>query len=77
MMQSTFLKTQGTPLRTRPLYDTWDIFKRDVEINLGYYLPNNLWLQSKPRKALPWSKFDLEETMVRVKKIREVFLDSI
>jgi hypothetical protein len=76
-MQGTFVKTQVSVLKTRPQYDTWDIFKRDVEINLGYYLPNNLWLQSKPRKALPWFKIDLEETMVKVKRIREVVLDSI
>lgn len=49
-------------IRTR--YDTWNTFKKDLELNLGHFLPNNLWLKSKPKKPLPWSNTDMKEAFM-------------
>ncbi len=43
-------------------YHTWDVFKRAVERDVGHYVSNNLWLQAKPKKALPWSESDMQAT---------------
>jgi len=53
-------------IRTR--YDTWNTFKKDLELNLGHFLPNNLWLISKPKKPLPWSNTDMKEAFLSLLK---------
>jgi hypothetical protein len=54
-------------LNTIPKYETWNVFKKEVELKLGHYLDNNLWLQAKPKKPLPWSGYDLEQSILYVK----------
>jgi hypothetical protein len=56
-----------TIINARPQYYTGDVFKRDVELNLGYFVPNSLWIQCKPKKSLPWSNSDLKETLSQIK----------
>ena len=56
-------------VKTLPLYQRWDIFKKEMEIELGHYVVNNLWLQAKPKKPLPWSESDLEKSIQYVKNI--------
>ncbi len=55
-------------LNTREQYFTWDIFKKDLELNLGHYVPISLWIQMKPKKPLPWSDSDLKDTMLGIQK---------
>jgi hypothetical protein len=56
-------------VNARPQYYTWDIFKKDVELNLGYFVPNSLWVQYKPKKPLPWTHTDLKETLFQLKNL--------
>ncbi len=56
-----------TIINARPLYYTWNVFKGDVELNLGHYVANNLWIDAKPKKPLPWSNSDLKEAISRLK----------
>ncbi len=60
---------QDTVVNASAQYYTWSAFKRDVELNLGYYVSNNLWIQAKPKKPLPWSNSDIKETISYVKKV--------
>ena len=59
---------ENTILNTHQQYYAWDIFKRDLELNLGHYVPISLWLQMKPKKPLPWSDVDLQSTILHIKK---------
>jgi hypothetical protein len=59
---------QETILNSREQYYTWDIFRKDLELNYGHFLPNNLWLQVKPRKPLPWLGSDLKLTLEVLRK---------
>ena len=43
--------------------------RQEMEIELGHYVVNNLWLQAKPKKPLPWSESDLEKSIQYVKNI--------
>jgi hypothetical protein len=56
-------------IRSLRRYETWDVFKRAVESKLGHYVDNNLWLQAKPRKPLPWTESDLEQSIKYVEKV--------
>jgi hypothetical protein len=56
---------------TSARYDTWNTFRKEVEKRLGHYLNNNLWLQAKPKKALPWFDSDLDESIVYVRKTEQ------
>ena len=58
---------QNTILETHSKYETWNIFKKEIEVKLGHYLDNNLWLQAKPKKPLPWTVSDLEKSILYVK----------
>ncbi len=40
-------------------YDTWNAFKRDLELNLWCHVANDIWLQVKPKRALPWNASDM------------------
>jgi hypothetical protein len=59
---------EDTLLNAREQYFAWDIFKKDLETNLGHYVPISLWIQMKPKKPLPWSDADLHETVLDIKK---------
>ncbi len=59
---------ENTVCNAREQYYTWDIFKRDLELNLGHYVPISLWIQMKPKKPLPWSDSDLKQTMLYIEK---------
>ena len=59
---------QDAVINASAQYFTWYAFKKDVELNLGHYLSNNLWLQAKPKKPLPWSNSDIKDTIMYVKK---------
>jgi hypothetical protein len=59
---------QNVILNTLPQYETWDIFKKVVELKLEHYTNTNLWLQAKLKKPLPWSGSDLEESILYLKK---------
>ncbi len=61
-------------INASPLYYTWNAFKKDVELNLGHYVCNNLWLQAKPKKPLPWSNSDIKATILYVKKAESEYL---
>ncbi len=54
-------------LDANPRYERWDIFKKDLESKLGQHVQNTLWLQAKPKRPLPWSRLDLENSVVYVK----------
>jgi hypothetical protein len=58
-------------LNTLPQYETRDIFKKAVELKIGHYINTNLWLQAKPKKPLPWSGSDLEESILFLKKAEQ------
>ena len=66
---------QVTIINARPLYYSWGIFKRDLELNLGHFVPYSLWLQFKPKKPLPWSNLDLKETISHLTNL-EVILNN-
>ena len=36
-------------------YTTWYEFKKDLEQQLGFSLPNWRWLEVKPKAPLPWN----------------------
>ncbi len=55
-------------INSRKIYYTWETFRKDVELNLGHYVPNNLWIQAKPKKPLPWSDSDIKTTISYIKK---------
>jgi hypothetical protein len=64
---------QNTILNILPQYETRDMFKKAVELKLGHYLNTNLWLQARPKKSLPWSGSDLEESISYVKKAEQEY----
>ena len=45
-------------------YKTWYDFKKDLESLCGRPILNNLWLQIKPRTALPWNSSNLRASLV-------------
>jgi hypothetical protein len=59
---------ENTICNVREQYYAWDIFKKDLELNLGHYVPISLWIQMKPKKPLPWSDVDLQETLSYIEK---------
>ncbi len=59
----------GTIINASKMYYTWNAFKRDVELNLGHYVNNNLWIQAKPKKPLPWYYSDIADTVLYIKKV--------
>jgi hypothetical protein len=60
---STSLKT----LNERNLkYPTWQAFKTDLELNLWCHLSNDIWLQIKPKRALPWDESDMRTTIAAI-----------
>ena len=50
-------------------YDTWDDFKRDLELYLWCHLENSLWLKIKPQKELPWNDLDMQTAILNILKI--------
>ena len=46
-----------------------DDFKKDLEVKIGHYVDINLWLQARPKKPLPWTDFNLEESFLYVRKV--------
>jgi hypothetical protein len=64
-------------LRNVPLdYKTWYEFKRDLELKLGCGLPVEIWLRTKPKKALPWNNFDFRTSLAAIMLIREGLKNS-
>ncbi len=47
-------------------YDTWQAFKRDLELNLWCHLSNDIWLQVKPKRALPWNDSDMRAAIAEI-----------
>jgi hypothetical protein len=45
-------------------YKTWYDFKRDLESLCGQPILNELWLQIKPKTALPWNCSNLRASYV-------------
>jgi hypothetical protein len=43
-------------------------FKKDLESKIGHYVDINIWLQARPKKPLPWTSSNLEESLLYVKK---------
>ncbi len=66
---------QETIINAKPLYYTWTSFKRDLELNVGHYVSNNLWIQAKPKKPLPWTNADLKNTAMYVIRAAVEFID--
>jgi hypothetical protein len=52
-------------------YKTWYDFKRAIESKLGRGLPVDLWLRTKPKKALPWDDVDLRTTLSAILIVQE------
>ncbi len=50
-------------------YKTWDVFKRDLEVKLGWWLTVDLWLRVKPRKHLPWNEVDMQTSLSEALRI--------
>ena len=55
------------PRATDKYYDR-DDFKKELELKIGHYVDVNLWLQARPKKPLPWTVSDLEESSIYVMK---------
>lgn len=51
-------------------YSTWYEFKRDLEGQLGHWLPNPDWLEARPREPLPWDETSLRAALGRAEHIR-------
>ncbi len=51
-------------------YRTWYEFKRDLEGQLGRWLPNADWLEARPREPLPWDEASLRAAVGKVGLIR-------
>ncbi|MDD5701811.1 MAG: hypothetical protein PHU23_07140 [Dehalococcoidales bacterium] len=45
-------------------YETWYEFKKELETILWCYLANDIWLQIKPQKPLPWNESDLKSSII-------------
>jgi hypothetical protein len=52
-------------------YDTWYAFKRDLESLAGRFLPVDWWLRAKPKKPLPWTNQDMQDSLTVVIKIKQ------
>jgi hypothetical protein len=50
-------------------YDTWYAFKKEMESTLCCHIDNPLWLEIKPKKALPWNNLDMRSALNRVLEI--------
>ncbi len=64
---------QDISINASGLYHSWNAFKRDVDLNLGHYVSVNLFMQTKPPKPLPWTKSDVKQTVLRIKKVESAF----
>lgn len=51
-------------------YSTWYEFKRDLEGQLGHWLPNSDWLEARPREPLPWDETSLTRALRTVERMR-------
>ncbi len=51
-------------------YSTWYEFKRDLETRLGHWLPNEDWLEARPRDPLPWDESSLVAALQKAGRIR-------
>ncbi len=52
------------------LYSTWYEFKRDLEARLGHWLPNEDWLEARPRDPLPWDEISLAVALQKAAHIK-------
>jgi hypothetical protein len=73
-MQKIILEKEDTMLRNtlaqvQGLYNSWDSFKRDLERSSGHFLPVDWWLRVKPKKPLPWTHLDMQDSMVGLSRI--------
>lgn len=46
------------------IFETWYDFKKVLESNFGKFIPNDLWLQVKPKNPLPWDESDLHTSLL-------------
>jgi len=51
-------------------YSTWYDFKKDLEARLGHWVPNDDWLEARPRDPLPWDEVSLTVALRKVERIR-------
>jgi len=51
-------------------YSTWYEFKRDLEARLGHWLPNEDWLEARPRDPLPWDEVSLTAALRKIQRTR-------
>jgi hypothetical protein len=56
-------KMQKVTTRNNRQYETWYAFKRELELNLWCHIANDVWLEIKPKKALPWDDADLKKAL--------------
>jgi hypothetical protein len=49
--------------KTAVQYDTWYAFKKELENTLWCHIPNDIWLEIKPKKALPWDDSDMRASL--------------
>lgn len=50
-------------------YAAWDTYKRDLERTSGHFLPVDWWLRVKPKKPLPWTHLDMQESLLAVARL--------
>ena len=63
MMHTNTLESIGKSpiiLNSNQKYKTWYDFKKDLESLCGRPILNDLWLQIKPRTALPWNSSNIK-----------------
>jgi hypothetical protein len=51
-------------------YKTWYDFKKDLESLCGQPILNELWLQIKPKTALPWNSSNIRASYVFKKSLK-------
>lgn len=60
-----------TMLNPHMEYKTWYTFERDLKRKLGRFLNVDMWLNSKPKKFLPWNDVDLQTSLSEVLRIQQ------
>jgi hypothetical protein len=59
----------NTHAQPQALYTTWYGFKKDLESLGGSFLPVDWWLRIKPKKALPWTRLDMQDSLAGLARI--------
>ncbi len=62
-----------TSTKELSIYETWYDFKFELQRRSGVVVLNRLWLQIKPKTALPWYEHQMKESLSQLSsKIRNL-----